>query len=103
MNLEETQKSQSVTLIHESCRQLHHKRVKQKQIFLQRTEGRVVKLFLLLLDFLDPLLMLFILWVILGLLPGQLQHGCLLKKAHLIKIYANHLSVQDGGETEDRL
>lgn len=68
-----------------------------------RPTGRGAKLFLLLLDFLDPLLMAFILWVILGLLPGQLQHGCLLKKAHLIRIYANHLSVQGGDGTEDQL
>lgn len=67
-----------------------------KQIILQSYE---VKLFLLLLDFLDPLLMFVLLWVILGLLPGQLQHGCLSKKVHLIRIYGNHLSVQDGNET----
>lgn len=40
----------------------------------------MLRLFLLLLDFLDPLLMVFLLGVILGLLPGQLQHGCLLGK-----------------------
>lgn len=57
--------------------------------------------FLLLLDFLDPLLMFFLIWVILGLLSGQLQHGCLLEKVHLIRMYANHLSTQDGNETED--
>lgn len=48
-----------------------------KQIILYWLQSYEVKLFLLLLDFLDPLLMFVLLWVILGLLPGQLQHGCL--------------------------
>lgn len=70
-----------------------------KQIILYWLQSYEVKLFLLLLDFLDPLLMFVLLWVILGLLPGQLQHGCLSKKVHLIRIYGNHLSVEEGNET----
>lgn len=56
------------------------KQANRNRSLLRRTAARMLWLFLLLLDFLDPLLMVFLLRVILGLLPGQLQHGCLLGK-----------------------
>lgn len=82
------------------------KRANRNRSLLRRTlQLALPRLFLLLLDFLDPLLMVALLGVILGLLPGQLQHGCLLggKKARLIRIYANHLSARGGDETGGRL
>lgn len=59
------------------------KQANRNRSFLRRTAARMLRLFLLLLDFLDPLLMVFLLRVILGLLPGQLQHGCLLGKRRI--------------------
>lgn len=102
--LEWTQESLSVTHIHESCRQLHHKTGKQKQIFAaadcsSHAEAVLTSAWLpgSALDGLPP-----------QGDPGPaawpaaawLSVG---KKARLIRIYANHLSARGGDETEGRL